>query len=385
MDTKEVWNEICFILSDSVKKDIAEKDFENQVVRAIEKLGWSEYAGEIKRQPELQIGRGTVRPDIVLYDSNRRAVVALEVKRPLEDLSKEEPAGQLKSYMLQLKCEFGLLVGSSIRLFYDGKENPQQDPLLLSRIPFEKDLEKGRTLVSIFKKPDFLKQRYGKQIRQLIRDFTAGRNIRRLKQKLEEKETKRQVFEFLRTEFSEYGADVVEGAMKDLKIDLYFDSEKPQAKKVKGVDKGESLLKTVFDTIRSNENGIARAELVKITGYSARQIANAVYKLTKRGNVAIKERGVYIALSSSISPKPHKARKKKPVKAVKKESSKNAVAKGTLVDSVFKVIKRRKKGFTVEELRNETGLEPRQLSNALYKLSRRGLVFSKKRGLYQRR
>jgi len=49
METNELWNEICFLLSDSIKPDISEKDYENQVIRAIEKLGWREYTGEIKR------------------------------------------------------------------------------------------------------------------------------------------------------------------------------------------------------------------------------------------------------------------------------------------------------------------------------------------------
>jgi hypothetical protein len=38
MDANEIWNEICFLLSDSIKPNILEKDYENQVIRAIEKL-----------------------------------------------------------------------------------------------------------------------------------------------------------------------------------------------------------------------------------------------------------------------------------------------------------------------------------------------------------
>jgi len=374
MDSKDLWNEICFILSDSVKREIDEKDYENQVVRAIEKLGWSEFNGEIKRQPELQIGRGCVRPDLVLYGPDHRAAVAIEVKRPLENLSKEEPAGQLISYMLQLKADFGLLIGSSIRLFYDGKENPQQKPLLLSRVSFEKDSVEGTTLVSIFQKYDFLKERYRPHINKLIQDFTAARNIKKLTEKLADQETKDKIYEFLRTEFTEFGSDVVDGALKNLKIDLYFDHEPTSKNTLTQIDEKESLLKTVFETILANKDGIAKTELVQITGYNVRQIANAVYKLSKRGAIIIKERGVYAAVTNSIAPKTPKTTSKKPI--IKGEQ------KGSIIESVFKVIKRRKTGFTIEELRNETGLKGRQLSNAIFKLTKRGMIYSKSRGVY---
>ena len=59
VDFNQLWNEICFLLHDNVDPNINEREFENQVVWAIEKLGWSEYGGEIKRQPTLKLGRNT--------------------------------------------------------------------------------------------------------------------------------------------------------------------------------------------------------------------------------------------------------------------------------------------------------------------------------------
>ena len=62
---------------------------------------------------------------------------------------------------------------------------------------------------------------------------------------------------------------------------------------------------------------------------------------------------------------------------------KAAPAKGkTVLDSVFSVIKRSKKGATIATLKTKTGLDSRQLSNALYKLSKKRLVHAKSRGLY---
>jgi lambda repressor-like predicted transcriptional regulator len=81
-----------------------------------------------------------------------------------------------------------------------------------------------------------------------------------------------------------------------------------------------------------------------------------------------------------------KAAKKK---VAKKKVAKKAAAKKaapakqvTMLDTVFNVIKRTKKGVTVTQLREKTKLDSRQLSNALYKLTKKGAIQTKSRGLY---
>ncbi len=54
----------------------------------------------------------------------------------------------------------------------------------------------------------------------------------------------------------------------------------------------------------------------------------------------------------------------------------------TVLDTVYDAIKRTKKGVTVVQLKQKTNLDARQLSNALYKLSKKGQVYAKSRGLY---
>ena len=86
-----------------------------------------------------------------------------------------------------------------------------------------------------------------------------------------------------------------------------------------------------------------------------------------------------------------KVAKKKVAKkaAAKKKVAKKAAAKKaapakqvTMLDAVFDVIKRTKKGVTVTQLREKTKLDSRQLSNALYKLTKKGAIQTKSRGLY---
>jgi predicted Rossmann fold nucleotide-binding protein DprA/Smf involved in DNA uptake len=73
----------------------------------------------------------------------------------------------------------------------------------------------------------------------------------------------------------------------------------------------------------------------------------------------------------------------------KKTTAKKAAAKKaapaqqvTMLDSVFDIIKRTKKGVTVAQLKEKTKLNSRQLSNALYKLTKKGKIQTKSRGLY---
>jgi len=89
-------------------------------------------------------------------------------------------------------------------------------------------------------------------------------------------------------------------------------------------------------------------------------------------------------LSSSVQkPKAvKKAAAKKP--AAKKAAVKRAASAGgkTVLDTVFEAIKRSKKGVTVAQLKTKTQLNARQLSNALYKLSKKDMVKAPSRGLY---
>lgn len=75
------------------------------------------------------------------------------------------------------------------------------------------------------------------------------------------------------------------------------------------------------------------------------------------------------------------AKKAAPAKAPAAKAKAAAGGK-TVLDSVYDVIKRTKKGVTVAQLKQKTNLDARQLSNALYKLSKKGQVYAKSRGLY---
>ncbi len=58
------------------------------------------------------------------------------------------------------------------------------------------------------------------------------------------------------------------------------------------------------------------------------------------------------------------------------------VRRDTVLDSVFGAIKRSRTGISIAQLKTKTDLGDRQLSNALYKLTKKGVVRAKARGVY---
>ncbi|MBW1836788.1 MAG: hypothetical protein JRF71_10315 [Deltaproteobacteria bacterium] len=85
--------------------------------------------------------------------------------------------------------------------------------------------------------------------------------------------------------------------------------------------------------------------------------------------------------ASAAKAKPVEAKKASAAKAPK--AKKGAPAKPAVVlDTVYDVIKRSKKGVTITKLKEKTSLGTRQISNALYKLSKQGKIESLSRGLY---
>lgn len=218
---QEIWQEICFILSDSVKENINERDFEHQVLRALEVLGWREFRGEIERQKSIQVGRqGILIPDLIVYGEEKKALIVIEVKRPQEDISRDDSISQLKSYMRQMKADFGFLVGNQIRIYYDGNLNPQADPLLIDKISFIKDEKEGVSFAELFEKSNFQSKSYLPILERKIRKFNSKKESQKLKSILLSEDTRTKILEFLEKEFADYDSDIFASVMSEINISL---------------------------------------------------------------------------------------------------------------------------------------------------------------------
>lgn len=77
------------------------------------------------------------------------------------------------------------------------------------------------------------------------------------------------------------------------------------------------------------------------------------------------------------------AKKKAPAKRKTSVKAKTRVKrKETIEDKVYNVVKRSRIGASIPILRKRTQLGPRQLSNALHKLTNKGKIKTKARGIY---
>lgn len=246
---KEIWEELCFHLSDNIDPNIRENFFEQKVLLTIEKLlGWSQFKGEIKLKPSLQIGRQNfIAPDIVLYNHDNKAVVVLEIKRPAEDLSRPGSFGQLQSYMRQTKADFGILIGNEIHVYYDGVLSPNADPILLSKISFKSDSEEGINFVELFNRNSFIARTYESYLKTHIDELARKRRIGEVRNRLQSDETSQKMLKSLQDEFRDIETQVLMEAMKGLTIKIsYQESDDDKKNDQLDIGKSDEPQKTIF-------------------------------------------------------------------------------------------------------------------------------------------
>lgn len=89
--------------------------------------------------------------------------------------------------------------------------------------------------------------------------------------------------------------------------------------------------------------------------------------------------------ASKAAPKKRAAKKQAPTTeegAQAPTAAPTAEAQQTMLDNILVMIGRSRNGITVEKLKKRTGLEARQVSNALYKLTKKGKIETLSRGVY---
>ena len=241
----EIWNKICFLLNENINKQTCnENEYENQVVRAIECLGWDESKKEIERQQIIPIGnQNRIIPDLIIYGQENRPLIPIEIKRPCENLGKSEIMGQIRSYMLQLKSGFGFLIGFELKVYYE--ESSDHQPLLLERIPFIKDSEKGVEFVNNFNKESFLKKEYMPYLETKLNNRNKEMEIENLLDLLTSEEMRQKVIDFLKKESDRFNEEIVSGVMEKLSVSIsckrYVASDKHDKNAVKIFSSGTSI------------------------------------------------------------------------------------------------------------------------------------------------
>lgn len=109
-------------------------------------------------------------------------------------------------------------------------------------------------------------------------------------------------------------------------------------------------------------------------------ISSSLSSLSKQVEKIIKQVEKLQPKKAAVAPKKTAAKKKV---AAKKAPAKKAPAKSpTVIDSILNAIKKTKKGITIAQLKEKTEFNSKQLSNALYKLTKKGKIEATSRGLY---
>lgn len=215
------WNEICFLLSDNIKSDISESDFEQNVIRALEALNWKEFLGDIQIRPSHQFGAaGSLRPDFVINSSENKSLFVIEIKQPSIPLNTNFQQ-QLFSYMRQLKLEYGVLIGQVIQLFYDGNLSDHDDPVLLDTIEFEKDNPKGQKFVELFSKDNFSFDSLQSFTQNSLKRISRRAAQKELSKKILSKEYQSEVVELIKQDLlSQYDAELIDNVLRDISINI---------------------------------------------------------------------------------------------------------------------------------------------------------------------
>ena len=164
----ELWNELCYILSENLPTNTNEQLFEKEVVRAFEKLGWSEYNKEISVRESIQIGSSNRRiaPDLILRSKDEGNLFVVEVKKPSLEIDNSTFKGQLSSYMRMVRVTEGILIGNKIQLFSDDESLNKDGIDLIVEIEFKRDNEKGLKFVELFSKENYSKENIEEYIQE---------------------------------------------------------------------------------------------------------------------------------------------------------------------------------------------------------------------------
>jgi len=224
----EKWNELCFILSESIPSNASEQVFELKVIQAFEKLGWSHFKNEISVRESIQlVASGRITPDIIIK-SNQTNLFVIEVKNPSANLKNPNYQDQLSSYMRMLRLNFGILIGNEIKIFVDGSLVGSNQSELLEKISFKKDNPKGLNFINLFQKENFSYENIEKYIQKKIQAIKENKYVEKIKKEIKTTEYS----DYLKNELKikllkEYSDNIVERVLEDFKIKIY-DSNQPQ-------------------------------------------------------------------------------------------------------------------------------------------------------------
>jgi hypothetical protein len=216
----EKWNEICFHLLENIRPDISERDYESNVIKALNVLEWKEFSGNVETRSSIRIGANNrITPDFIIRSNEKERLFVIEIKQPNLPL-KSNFQQQLFSYMRQLKLEYGVLIGQRIQIFYDGLSG-QENPILLENIEFKRENKKGIEFVNAFSKSTFNFDSIDIYKTKSLERINRKNDSRKLKKKILSDEFQEKVRELIKQEFlNEYDDNLIENILSEINVSI---------------------------------------------------------------------------------------------------------------------------------------------------------------------
>jgi hypothetical protein len=217
----EKWNEIYFYLSENIKTDISESEFEQNVIQALRVLDWKEFLGDIQIRPSFQIGASNrIMPDFVINSAEKKNLFVIEIKQPSIPLTTNFQQ-QLFSYMRQLRLQYGVLIGQVIQVFYDGDLTDHDDPVLLETIDFKKDSLKGQKFVELFSKENFSYDLLQSFTLTSLKKINRKADQKQLYQKIVSTDYQLEILELIKQDFlNKYDAELIDNVLQEISINI---------------------------------------------------------------------------------------------------------------------------------------------------------------------
>ncbi len=132
----------------------------------------------------------------------------------------------------------------------------------------------------------------------------------------------------------------------------------------------------------AEKKAVAKAEVLEKTDPQNEPIQKVSIKKSGKKELKIKIGKSTISFNFQLGKNTSKA---KPVKrAVKKEPVKKMAEKISVSDTVADIVRRSRKGLTVNDIQMKTGFDVRQIRNAIYTAKKKGKIKSVKRGVYKK-
>lgn len=260
----EKWNEICFLLSENIRPEISESDFEQNVIQALRVLDWKEYSGDVQIRPSFPIGASNrIIPDIVINSAAKRNLFVIEIKQPSIPLNTKFQQ-QLFSYMRQLKLQYGVLIGQVIQIFYDGDLSEYDEPVLIETIDFLRDSPKGLKFIELFSKQNFSYDQLNDFVQNFLNKINRKKEQKILSQKILSPEYELKVLELIKLDLlNQFDGEIIDNVLQEITVN--FLTKIPKAANTINIlpDLNEqSKIKNSRDTTKYiiNDNGIRHAK-----------------------------------------------------------------------------------------------------------------------------